>query len=52
MPCAPVTPVAGGGGGGGGSAAEVYRGIEVEIEAPGDSWLMHTFLSRQSDAWV
>lgn len=48
MPCAPVTPVAGGGGG----AAEVYRGIEVEIEAPGDSWLMHTFLSRQSDAWV
>lgn len=49
MPCAPVTAVADGAAA---AAVEVYRVMEVEIEAPGDSWLMHTFLSRQSETWV
>lgn len=41
MTCAPVAPDT--------AVIAAYRGIEVEIEAPGVSWLMHTFLSRQSE---
>lgn len=46
MPCAPASDTAAVACG---AAVEAYRGIEVETEAPGDSWLMHTFLSRQSE---